>query len=78
MELDQRFGYENDEFVVVASERPVIQTAFELKAEDIQEIKPGHALIIKKDGQFQKNKLENHWRKISVHLNEFTFLEELM
>ena len=29
-------------------------------------------------GQFQKSKLENHWWKISVHLNEFTFLEGLM
>lgn len=45
------FWHENDEFVVVASERPVIQTAFELKAEEIKEIKPGHALIIRKDGE---------------------------
>jgi amidophosphoribosyltransferase len=44
------FWYEDDEIVVVASERPVIQTAFKLKWEQIQEVKPGHALVIKKDG----------------------------
>jgi amidophosphoribosyltransferase len=45
------FWYENDEICVVASERPVIQTAFKLKAEDIKELTPGHAIIIKKSGQ---------------------------
>jgi len=45
------FFYEDDEIVVVASERPVIQTAFDLKADQIQELQPGHALIIKKDGK---------------------------
>jgi amidophosphoribosyltransferase len=44
------FWYEDEEICVVASERPVIQTAFNLKVEDIQELKPGHALIIKKNG----------------------------
>lgn len=44
------FWYEDDEVCVVASERPVIQTAFNLRTEDIQELKPGHALIIKKNG----------------------------
>lgn len=44
------FWYEDDEICVVASERPVIQTAFNLKVEEIHELKPGHALIIKKDG----------------------------
>jgi amidophosphoribosyltransferase len=44
------FWFENDEICVVASERPVIQTAFNLQLEDIKELKPGHALIIKKNG----------------------------
>ncbi|MBN2164748.1 MAG: amidophosphoribosyltransferase [Marinilabiliaceae bacterium] len=43
--------YCDDEIVVVASERPVIQTAFHVKASSIKELKPGHALIIKKDGR---------------------------
>lgn len=45
------FWYEDDEVCVVTSERPVIQTAFNLKREQIKELTPGHALIIKKDGK---------------------------
>lgn len=45
------FYFENDEVVAVASERPVIQTVFNVKIEDVQELKPGHALIIKKSGK---------------------------
>jgi amidophosphoribosyltransferase len=45
------FYYQNDEIVVAASERPAIQTAFNIPIEDIREIKPGHALIIKKNGK---------------------------
>ena len=45
------YWYEDDEVCVVASERPVIQTAFNLVAEDIKELTPGHALIIKKNGE---------------------------
>ncbi len=44
------FFYEDDEVVVITSERPVIQTAFNVSTEDVHEIKPGHALIIKRDG----------------------------
>ncbi|TNF24251.1 MAG: amidophosphoribosyltransferase [Bacteroidetes bacterium] len=42
--------YMDDEVIVVASERPAIQTAFNVKWEDVKEIQPAHALIIKKDG----------------------------
>lgn len=45
------FYYKDDEVVVVTSERPVIQTAFNVPIETIHEIKPGHALIIKKNGK---------------------------
>lgn len=44
------FYYYDDEIVVVASERPVIQTVMNVKADSVNEIKPGDALIIKKDG----------------------------
>lgn len=44
------FFYEDDEVVVITSERPVIQTAFNVRTEDVHEIQPGHALIIKRDG----------------------------
>lgn len=44
------FYYQDDEVVVVTSERPAIQTAFNVPMESIREIDPGHALIIKKNG----------------------------
>jgi amidophosphoribosyltransferase len=45
------FFYQDDEFVVVASERPAIQTAFNVPIDAVQEIKPGHALIVRKNGE---------------------------
>ena len=44
------FWYQDDEVVVLASERPVIQTTFDLQADDIQELKPGQSLIVHKSG----------------------------
>tara|TARA_R110001632_G_scaffold50261_2_gene125429 strand:- start:172 stop:2070 length:1899 start_codon:yes stop_codon:yes gene_type:complete len=44
------YYYENDEIAVVASERPVIQTAFNVPFEDVKELDPGAAVIIKKSG----------------------------
>ncbi len=43
------YYYENDEVIVVASEKPAIKTAFKAEYEQIREIKPGYALIIRKD-----------------------------
>lgn len=45
------FYYQDDEIVVAASERPVIQTTFNVPYERVHELQPGHALIIKKEGQ---------------------------
>ncbi len=45
------FFYEDDEIVVVASERPVIQTVFNIPFEKVQELTPGSAIIIKKNGK---------------------------
>jgi len=45
------FYYKDDEVVVIASERPVIQTVFNVDIDDVKEIDPGHALIIKRDGE---------------------------
>ena len=44
------YFYQDDEIAVVASERPVIQTVFNVPFENVQELQPGHALIIKKNG----------------------------
>ena len=47
------FWYQDDEVVVLASERPVIQTTFDLQTEDIQELQPGQSLIVHKNGESQ-------------------------
>lgn len=51
------YFYQDDEVVVVASERPVIQTVFNVPFESVQEIDPGHALIIKKSGKVSMNQI---------------------
>ena len=45
------FWYQDDEVVVLASERPVIQTTFDLQAEAIHELQPGQSLIVRKSGE---------------------------
>lgn len=45
------FYYEDNEIVAIASERPVLQTTFDLQQEDIKEIQPGQALIINREGK---------------------------
>lgn len=45
------FYYQDDEIVVAASERPVIQTVMNTDYESVKEVEPGHALVIKKDGR---------------------------
>ena len=45
------YFFRNDDFVVAASERPAIQTVFDVPFEEIQEVLPGHSLIIKKNGK---------------------------
>lgn len=51
------FWYQDDEIVIAASERPAIQTAFNIKANDIKELKPGHALIVRKNGQVSEDSI---------------------
>ncbi len=48
------FYYTDDEIAVAASERPVLQTTFNIKAEEVRELKPGHVLIIKQDGRISE------------------------
>lgn len=48
------FYYVDDEIAVVTSERPPIQTAFNIPKNDIKELQPGNALIIKKNGQIEE------------------------
>ena len=46
------FYYHDDEIVALASERPVLQTTFDLHCEDIHELQPGQALIVRRNGDF--------------------------
>jgi len=51
------YYYIDDEVVVVASERPVIQTVFNVPFESVEELPPGHAIITKKSGQTKISKI---------------------
>jgi amidophosphoribosyltransferase len=51
------FYYEDEEVVVVASERPVIQTVFNLKEHQVKELEPGSALLIPKHGQVSEKEI---------------------
>ncbi|MBR9845372.1 MAG: amidophosphoribosyltransferase [Algicola sp.] len=51
------YYFEDDEVVVVASERPVIQTVFNVSFEDVKELAPGHAIITKKSGEVSIKKI---------------------
>jgi amidophosphoribosyltransferase len=51
------FWYEDDEICVVTSERPVIQTAFNVSIDKVKELTPGHALIIRKNGDITEEKI---------------------
>ncbi len=52
------YYFMDDEVVVVASERPAIQTVFNVDYKDVKELEPGHALIIKKDGAISMEKVQ--------------------
>ena len=67
------YWFENDEICVVASERPVIQTAFNLKFEEIKELTPGHALIIKKNGLVTETKINEPTVKKSCSFERIYF-----
>ena len=67
------FYYRDDEVMVVASERPAIQTAFNLKADKIREILPGHALIIKADGQINQSEIVKSVKKTSCSFERIYF-----
>ncbi|MDO5606906.1 MAG: amidophosphoribosyltransferase [Capnocytophaga sp.] len=51
------YYYKDDEIVVVASERPAIQTVFNIAYEKIKELEPGHAVIVKKNGKVSVKKI---------------------
>jgi len=52
------YWYKDDEIVVAASERPVIQTTMNVLSEDVHEVKPGHALIVRRDGTVEEAQIK--------------------
>lgn len=67
------FYYSDDEIVVVTSERPVIQTAFNVPIEQVKELAPGNALIIKKDGTFKAKEIIEPLEKTSCSFERIYF-----
>jgi amidophosphoribosyltransferase len=67
------FFYSDDEVVVVTSERPAIQTAFNVPFERVEEIKPGHALIIKKTGQIFHSQILDPAPRLSCSFERIYF-----
>ncbi len=67
------YYYKDDEIVVVASERPPIQTTFNIPVESIKEIKPGHALIIKRNGKIIEEKIKEPLQRLSCSFERIYF-----
>ena len=67
------FYYMDDEIVVAASERPVIQTVMNVPAEKVHEIDPGHAVIIKKNGKVSLDQIRKPREKKSCSFERIYF-----
>jgi amidophosphoribosyltransferase len=67
------YYYANDEIVVATSERPAIQTAFNIPLELIKEVQPGHALIIKKDGKVSEQQFSEPKEKKACSFERIYF-----
>ena len=67
------FWYHDEEVVVVASERPVIQTVFNLVADQIREIDPAHALVIRRNGRVAMQKFTEPMERRSCSFERIYF-----
>ncbi|MBO9674047.1 MAG: class II glutamine amidotransferase [Sphingobacteriaceae bacterium] len=67
------YYYYDDEIVVAASERPALQTAFNIQYKDVKEIDPGHALIIKKNGQVSMEQFREPTERLSCSFERIYF-----
>ena len=67
------YYWANDEVIVVASERPAIQTAFDLQLGDLKEVKPGCALIVKRDGSFEEKQILEPQERLSCSFERIYF-----
>ena len=67
------YYYKDNEIAVITSERPVIQTAFNIDVNLIREIKRGHALIIKKDGNISEKQIRKPLKRTSCSFERIYF-----
>lgn len=67
------YYYHDEEIIVVTSERPVIQTAFNVSLEKIKELTPGNALIIKRDGSFGEKEILTPLKKTACSFERIYF-----
>ena len=67
------FFYKDEEAIVVASERPAIQTVFNVKHDQVNEIQSGEALIVKKSGRIIKETINNPTQKASCSFERIYF-----
>jgi amidophosphoribosyltransferase len=67
------FYYHDEEVAIATSERPAIQTAFNVPVEKVQELKPGNALIIKKNGQIGEFQCTKPTKKLSCSFERIYF-----
>lgn len=67
------YYFQNDEFIVAASERPAIQTAFNVKYHEIKEVTPGSALIIKRNGKWGEEEIMPPTEKKSCSFERIYF-----
>jgi len=67
------FFYQDDEIVVITSERPVIQTVMNVSSELVHEIEPGHAVIIKKNGRVSMEEIREPREKKACSFERIYF-----
>ncbi len=67
------YYYHDDEIAVVASERPAIQTVFNAPVQQINELKPGHAFIIKKNGRIREEMVREPTQRLSCSFERIYF-----
>ena len=67
------YWYQDDEIVVAASERPVIQTTLNVLYETVHEVKPGHALIVRRDGKVEEVQIKTPGPRCSCSFERIYF-----
>lgn len=67
------YYYQDEEIVIVTSERPVIQTAMNVKFESVKELPPGHAIVIKKNGEVLLERIREQQVKKSCSFERIYF-----